>query len=201
MSLLKGTLSFRRFLAMGPVPEEAHVLEVFEKERFRPFEDGSEEERVGFCNWQNPLLQPDPDRSSIGKWTAVGIRVDSRKIPSKVLKAHVDLRIRSLMAERDLKMVSKEAVRDLEDQVRSELIRKQTPSMKVIEVAWDRKTGLILASASSSSAQRLLQGLLGKHFGLDVKPLLPLYLAAKVAPEYHTDRVLGLDPISLEEVS
>ena len=201
MSLLKGSLSFKRFLAMGPVPDEDHLLEVFYKERFRPFEDGTEEERSGFCDWRNPLLAPDPNHCSIGKWTVVGVRVDSRKVPSKVIKAHVDLKVQSLMKERDLAFVGKEAIRSLEDEVRSELIRKQTPTMKMIEIAWERKTGVILASASTSSAQGILGGLLTKHFGLEMKPLLPLYLAAMVAPEVHTNALMGLEPVRLEETA
>ena len=58
MSLHQGGLSLRRFLVMGPVPSEEELVAGLAEDRFRPFEDGLEEERSGWCDWRNPLILP-----------------------------------------------------------------------------------------------------------------------------------------------
>lgn len=166
MSLLQGNLSLKRFLVLGPVPTEVDLLDGLRQDQFRPFEDGMEEERQGWCDWRNPLITP-PDETWVTqeRFAVFGLRIDTRRVPSMLLKAHVDLRIQQVMKEKDLSFVGKEARVSLADEVKAELLRKVLPTPKVVEVAWDLKGGVLWTTASSSKTQSALTELFMKSFG------------------------------------
>ncbi|HJU84269.1 MAG TPA: recombination-associated protein RdgC [Holophagaceae bacterium] len=198
MSLLQGNLSLKRFLVLGPVPDEKELLAGLSQDRFRPFEDGLEEERMGWCDWRNPLIVP-PDEGwvSVDRYALFALRIDSRKVPAALLKAHVDLKLRRLQEEKDLAFIGKEARISLQDEVKVELLRKVLPTPKVVEVAWDLKGGQLWTTASSSKAQGALTSLFMKSFGCELQPLAPLLLAGRVAPQLPVEALMALDPLDL----
>jgi DNA recombination-dependent growth factor C len=199
MSLLQGSLSLRRFLVLGPVPGDQDRVEGLRQDHFRPFEDGLEEERLGWCDWRNPLICP-PDENWVvqERFAIFGLRIDMRRVPPSLLKAHVDLRIQQLLQEKDLAFVGKEARISLQDEIKVELLRKVLPTPKVIEVAWDLKGGILWTTASSSKTQGALTGLFMKSFGCELQPLAPLLLAGRLTPHIPVEVLMALDPLNLE---
>ncbi len=198
MSLTQGGLSLRRFLVMGPVPSEGDLVTGLEQDRFRPFEDGLEEERFGWCDWRNPLiLPPEADWVTQDRFALFSLRLDTRKVPNALLKAHVDLRLRKLTQEKDLAFVGKEARISLQDEVKVELLRKVLPTPKIVELAWDLKGGLLWTTAGSSKVQSALLGLFLKSFGCELQPLAPLLLAGRIAPDLPVEALMALDPLDL----
>ena len=199
MSMLQGTVSLKRFLVLGPVPDPAELQAGLEQDQFRPFLDGLEEERLGWCDWRNPLITPpDPDWVGQDRFAVFGLRIDTRRVPSALLKAHVDLRLQALQKEKDLAFVGKEARISLADEVKVELLRKVLPTPRVVEVAWDLKGGILWTTASSAKAQGALAGLFMKSFGCEVHPLAPLVLAGRLRPALPVDRLMALDPYDLD---
>ncbi len=199
MSLLQGSLSLRRFLVLGPVPGEQDLIEGLRQDHFRPFEDGLEEERLGWCDWRNPLVCP-PDENWVvqERFAIFGLRIDTRRVPPSLLKAHVDLRTQQLMKEKDLAFVGKEARISLQDEIKVELLRKVLPTPKVVEVAWDLKGGVLWTTASSTKTQGALVGLFMKSFGCELQPLAPLLLAGRLVPSIPVEALMALDPLNLE---
>ena len=199
MSILQGTVSLKRFLVLGPVPDPKDLQAGLEQDQFRPFQDGVEEERMGWCDWRNPLITP-PDEDWVGqeRFAVFGLRIDSRRVPPALLKAHVDLRLQSLQKEKDLAFIGKEARVSLQDEVKLELLRKVLPTPRVVEVAWDLKGGILWTTASSSKAQGALTSLFIKSFGCEIHPLAPLVLAGRLNPELSVEGLMGLDPLDLE---
>ncbi len=199
MSLLQGTLSLRRFLVLGPVPALEDLQDGLQQDRFRPFEDGLEEERVGWCDWRNPLITPpEEDWISQERFAVFGLRVDTRRVPTTLLKAHVDLRLQKLMKEKDLAFIGKEARISLLDEVKVELLKQVLPTPKVVEVAWDLKGGVLWTTAGSSKTQGALTALFMKSFGCEIQSLAPLLLAGRLAPHLHVEALMALDPLNLE---
>lgn len=199
MSLLQGTLSLRRFLVLGPVPAEKDLLEGLQQDQFRPFEDGMEEERMGWCDWRNPLITPpDEDWVTQERFAIFALRLDTRRVPATLLKAHVDLRLQKLMKEKDLAFIGKEARISLQDEVKVELLKKVLPTPKMVEVAWDLKGGVLWTTASSSKTQGALTGLFMKSFGCELQPLAPLLLAGRLAPHLSEEALMAMDPLDLE---
>jgi DNA recombination-dependent growth factor C len=199
MSMLQGTVSLKRFLVLGPVPDEAELQAGLEQDQFRPFQDGVEEERLGWCDWRNPLITP-PDADWVGqdRFAVFGLRMDTRRVPPALLKAHVDLRLQSLQKEKDLSFIGKEARISLQDEVKIELLRKVLPTPRIIEVAWDLKGGVLWTTASSSKAQGALAGLFIKSFGCEIHPLAPLVLSGRLCPDLSVEALMAMDPLDLE---
>lgn len=199
MSLLAGSLTAARFLVLGPVPSHFDMGMHLSNDRFRPFEDGLEEERLGWCDWRNPLLTPpDPDWMIQDRFALFSLRVDTRRVPATILKAHVELRAQRIIEEKDLKGLGREARISIQDEVKAELLQKVSPTTKVFEVAWDLKGGQLWTTAASAKASGALLGLFMETFGCELQPMAPLVLAARVAPHVPTDALLALDPLDLE---
>lgn len=199
MSLLAGSLTAARFLVLGPVPSEFDMGMHLSNDRFRPFENGLEEERAGWCDWRNPLLTPpDPDWMIQDRFALFSLRVDTRRVPATILKAHVELWAQRIIEEKDLKGLGREARISLQDEVKAELLQKVSPTTKVYEVAWDLKGGQLWTTAASAKASGALLGLFMKTFGCELQPMAPIVLAARVAPHVPTDALLALDPLDLE---
>lgn len=199
MSLLAGSLTAARFLVLGPVPSENAMGLQLDADRFRPFEDGLEEERLGWCDWRNPLLTPpDPDWMIQDRFALFSLRVDTRRVPATILKAHVELRAQRIIEEKDPKGLGREARNSLQDEVKAELLQKVSPTTKVYGVAWDLKGGQLWTTAASAMASGALLGLFMKTFGCELQPMAPLVLAARVAPHVGLDALLALDPLDLE---
>jgi DNA recombination-dependent growth factor C len=196
MSLLQGTLSLRRFLVLGPVPSEEALQQGLNQDMFRPFQDGSEDVRMGWCDWRNLLVTPpDPDWVSLERFAIFSLRTDTRRVPTQLLKAHVELRLQQIQKEKDLAFIGKEARTSLMDEVKAELLAKVLPTPSLAEVAWDLKAGILWTTAASSKTQSTLTTLFMKSFGCELQPLAPLILAGRLLPNLSTEALMQLDPI------
>jgi hypothetical protein len=198
MSLLQGSMSLKRFLVLGPIPGEEDLLEGLRQDRFHAFQDGLEEERWGWCDWRNPLITP-PDENWVTqeRFAIFGLRLDVRRVPTILLKAHVDLRIQQMLQEKDLAFVGKEARIVLQDEVKAELLRQVLTTPRVAELAWDLKGGVLWTTATSSRMQSALTELFIKSFGCELQPLAPLLLAGRLAPHLPVEALMALDPLDL----
>lgn len=199
MGILHGTVTVQRFLALGPAPDDEAIMAGLKRERFRPFESGLEEERVGFCDWRNHLLVPAEEGWAFqDRFVVLGLRMDTRKVPPATLKAHVDLRLQRLMAEKDLVRVGKEARLSIQDEVKAELLHKEQPRTKMIEALWDRKAGRVTVMAAGSKPTEILTKLFMKSFGVELQLEAPLLAAERVTQGVRAEALLALDPFNLE---
>jgi len=199
MSLLQGTLTAARHLVLGPVPDFADLMAGLCQDQWRPFQDGLEEERLGWVDWRNLLITP-PEEAWVeqDRFYVFALRIDTRKIPAALLKSHVDMRLQALMKEKDLAFIGKEARTSLVDEVKAELLRKVVPTPKAYEVVWDHKGGQSWTAATSQKAQGVLTSLFIKSFGCELHPQGPMILAGRVAPQIPTEGLMALDPLDLE---
>lgn len=196
MSLIQGGVSIGRYLVLGPVPDEADLCAGLEQDQFRPFQDGMEEERMGWCDWRRlKIVPPDRDYVSQSRFAVFSLRIDTRRVPPELLKAEVQERLEKIAKEKDLAFIGKEARISLEDEVKVELLRKVLPTPKAYEVVWDLKGGLVYTAATSSKAQGAIQSLFIKSFGCELHFLAPLLLAGRVAPEISVEGLMALDPL------
>jgi DNA recombination-dependent growth factor C len=198
MGLMAGGLSLKRFLVLGPVPSEEELNAGLLQDYFRPFEDGLEEERLGWCDWRNLLISPpDQDWVTQDRFAIIGLRIDTRRVPASLLKGQVDLKLKAMMQEKDLAFIGQEARVSLQDEVKAELLVQVLPTPAVVEVAWDLKGGILWTTAISSKAQSALTGFFIKSFGCELQPLAPLLLAGRICPHLPVDSIMALDPWDL----
>lgn len=196
MSLIQGSIALKQFLVLGPIPTHEELLEGLRASEFRdPAEP--KEEVFGFCSHENLLDPPQEDDLFYENSIVLGLRIDTRKVPPALLKSHVAKRLKALMKEKDLAFVSKEARISLEDEVKGQLLPKQSPVSKVVEVAWEQKQGLLRVTSSSTKVQTILTEIFVKAFGCELQPLAPLLLAGRVVPALPVEGLLALDPFDL----
>lgn len=196
-----GTASFRRFLALGPVPSGDKIRKALEIDRFRAFQSGSEERRTGWCDWRNPLIVPAKEDMPlmIGDWAHLGLRIDTRKVPASTLKAHLALRMETFLKESGAAFVGKETRVSMLDEIKAELLPKQTPVTKLIEIAWHTKKGVMLVGSTSKSVIDEITTLMVKSFGLELHGTTPMMVAGMVAKDLPTDDVSALEPLALAD--
>ena len=183
MGLVKGSVSISRFQVLGLVPSGEEVIEGLQGKPFRPFHDGVEEERSGVCDALNHLKGgPKNDAPTFmdGK-VLFGLRIDTRKVPASELNAHLDLRLETLMKEKDLVFVGKEARTSLRDEVKAELLGKVRPSTKVTEALWNLRGGSLLV-AGGNKPITMGRALLTELFGSETRALTPVNLASMLLP-------------------
>lgn len=197
MGLHKGAVSPKLFSVLGPVPSEEKLDEMLFQFRFRPFEDGTEEERSGFRSWRNPLLdEPEAHFNILDGKALLTILIETRKVPGKVLNAHVQKRVSTVIAEKNLAFLGKNARKSIKEEVKTMLLAKAQPCQKVVEVAWDLHRGMIVAGSPGKNGESLLRVLLRRAFGVELQPVLPVHLAAGSGISIDVSNVV--EPISLE---
>lgn len=69
MSLASGSITLKRFLSLGPAPEDGDLAAGLAQDRFRPFEDGLDEERMG---WVGTVTVGAWDLKAGQLWTTAG---------------------------------------------------------------------------------------------------------------------------------
>jgi DNA recombination-dependent growth factor C len=180
-------------MVLGLVPTHDELLDGLQRNAFRPFEDGLEEERIGWCDWRNLLITP-PDEGWLyqERFAVFGLRLDNRKVPGGLLKAHVDLKIENLQQNNNIAFLSKEARISLQHEVNAELLFKVLPTPKVLDVAWDLKGGVLLTTASSGKSQSALTSLFIKSFGCELQPMTPLSIASRLLSGVSVDSLAAL---------
>lgn len=198
MSMLKGTISVTRFLALGPVPDDASLGVGLDRDRFRPFEDGLEEARVGWVDWRNHLLIPaESGWVQQGKYAAFALRIDTRKVPASTLKAHVDLKLQRLMDEKGWARVGNEIRLSIQDEVKAEILKKEQPRSKHLEILWDRKAGRVTTTATAAAALGAIQKLFMKSFGVELVTEGVLLVGERVSG-IKAETLSELEPMELE---
>ena len=198
MGLLEGSMSLQSCLVLGPSPSERDIVGGLAQDQFRPFEDGLEEERIGWTDWRNPMIVPaDPDWVIQERFALFMLRIDTRRVPPAILKAHVDLRMQQLMKEKDLAFVGKEARISVADEVKAELLRKVLPTPTIVHLAWDLKGGTLYTTGTGSKAMGALTSLMMKSFGCEIQPESPLLWAGRIAPHLPVEGLMALDPLDL----
>ena len=183
MGIAKGTISITRFQVLGLVPKGEEVVTDLQKKPFHPFHDGVEEERRGVCDALNHLKGSPKDEAPTlmdGK-VLFGLRIDTRKVPASELSAHLDLRLETLMKEKDLAFIGKEARTSLRDEVKAELLGKVRPTTKVTEALWNLRGGSLLI-AGGNKPVTMARALMTDMFGAETRALTPVNLASMLLP-------------------
>lgn len=201
MSIKRGTITAIRHLAMGQVPNDDDLMTGLAENRFTTFQDGSEEERCGFCDWTSIQVIPAERKNTlIGDGYAVfGLRIDRRKVPPELLRSEVDMRIKTLCSEKDLAFISKDTRISIEDEVKAEFLKKVLPTPKLVEVVWHLKSGMVWFLGASPKLNGTLSGLFAKAWGIELKAMGVADWAWKVAPTIPTQTLLALDPMSVTD--
>jgi DNA recombination-dependent growth factor C len=194
--------TFRRFETAERVDLSAEeVVKRLEKRRFLPLDAAAsggaessleESERFGWIT----LVHLFDTRFTIEKvfqdpYAAWALRIDKRKIPQALVKAH--LKIREIAHEEATgKRVGPKRRKELREEVKRELASKVLPASTAVQVVWNPNAGIVwLGNASEAVAEKFVRQF-EDTFDVTLIPQTPRHLGL---------RLLGGDAEAIERVA
>jgi len=113
-----------------------------------------------------------------GNYVALALRVDTARVPPRVLEIELRKETRKLLEQTGQKRLSSAQRRELKDGVKDKLKKQVFPSIQVYDLMWDTAKKVVYFATLSIKARERLEELFKKCFGLSLIPLIP-YLRAE----------------------
>ena len=113
-----------------------------------------------------------------GNYVAFSLRIDTVRVPPRILEIHVKQETRKLLEETGQKRLSSGQRRDLKDRLKDALKKRVFPSIQVFDVIWDTSKGILYLGTLGIKVRERLEDHFKKSFGLRLIPLIP-YLRAE----------------------
>jgi len=181
MAIYDGRLTVRRYTirteTSPPSGEELHTLLV---ERLGEFAFrgliSHDEQAIGWVRPDNPLetdFADDLNVWQIGPWVRFVMRIDKRTVPPKILAAHLNRAAKEWCDEHGRERCPAAVRRELRDEIKQELIGRQTPKIKLVETAWNTDTNIVLCSTLSVGVNDEFRKLFFRTFGLRLESQMP----------------------------
>jgi len=174
MPLTSGSISFRLFHVEGEVaPDLRRAYDTpLRRYSFRPIAvEKGETRSVG---WVNPRQVLDADVSMdklrVGPWVLLALRQDRLALNARLFRAKRDLALAEAAAKARKTRLSKNERLVIEEQVRLDMLRCQTPSTQIIEAAWRPDEERVYVAASSEAAALVFTEMFAVTFGLSLVP-------------------------------
>jgi DNA recombination-dependent growth factor C len=120
-------------------------------------------------------------------YVALSLRIDSARVPARILEIHVKAESRRLMDETGKQRLSSGQRRELKERVKETLKRQMFPSIQVHDVIWDTAKGVVYFASHAGKAREKFEDHFKKCFGLTLVPLLA-YIRAEELLEGSLDR-------------
>lgn len=155
MSLLKGKLTFRRFVADGDPPDSsARLLELLQRDAFRgTLEDPRKEERSGWVSIHNLLRT----RFSVADsyhppYLLFALRTDRKAIPPALMRALVDRESTELLESSGLERLPPGSKSEIRERIEEKYLPRILPNVTQVEVCWNLVDNTVWVASSSERA-------------------------------------------------
>ena len=205
MSLLKGPLTYRRFISEGGAPSasSAELVDLLIHDRFLArLDDPRKEERSGWVTVRNLL---DTDFSVANTYFAPYLmfsqRTDKKAIPPALLRALVERETAELLKSTGMERLPPGGKAEIREQLEEKYLPRMLPTVSVVEVCWNLQSGMVRVHSTSERAL----GRVRKAFSATFSQALYAIDAPRLAmrgtdAELRRDRILVTAPsdISLE---
>jgi len=172
--LTHGSVSLRAFYVEGePAPDwERACATPLARYAFRPaaIEKG-ETRSVG---WVNPRQVLDADvtleKLRVGPYVVLALRQDRLALNARIFRARRDLAVAEALRQAGKAHLSKNERQAVEEQVRLEMLRRQTPATQIVEAAWRPDEAVVYAAATSDAAAVMFMELFALTFERTLVP-------------------------------
>ncbi len=196
--------SLRRFRVVGslPSPLGPDFAERLHARRFRPL--GPNEERThGWVTADNLLMTRfDADTLLHGDMVAFALRIDQRRVPPRLLKAHLDLELGARAKARgDANKpgrISREERRALRTEIAARLLAETPANVQAHGLLLDTRRGVLYVQSLSRKTLELAQLLFGDTFEVSLEALTPWRRAQEIVAG--TDAMRVLDDVRRTEL-
>ena len=200
MSFLGTRCTFTRFRIADPVPTDLWpaIPDKLKQFCFKDIDAIPEERSWGWTSFDDML---DTDWRSApphkGAYLTFAFRLDTRRIPSGVLKKHVLIALReeeNRIRAQGKKFVARARKNELRDQVRLRLMQHFLPIPAVFEVIWATDSGRIYLASNNAKLIDLFVQHFTLSFDVHLEALTPYGLAASILDEAAICRADDLEP-------
>lgn len=180
MGLSSGTISCRAYYLSAPPPKNFLSKAALDLKRhaFQPVRVDRSPRSLG---WVNPRQILDTDltveKVVFEDFLVLGLRIDKVSVNARLLKAHFQRERGEALRERDKKQLNRDERSALLEKVRLELMRKQSPTTTIHEMAWNLQAHHVYFSALSASLNQEFCDLFSDTFHTALTPLYPFVRA------------------------
>ena len=174
MGALKGSITVRRYQVRGSVPTTDRILKGIRAHAQVPIDPMSDTEKaVGWANAEDPSdCDLTPPKVFKGESVMLGLRVDTLKPPTPVVKRLVAEKLKEL--GRRPNRAEKQAAKD---EVMHRLRARYYPSVKSTDLVWDVQAGHVLFWSHGKQLNEWLVSMFARSFNLELVPLGPGVMA------------------------
>ena len=195
MTLIKGSFGLTRYRVLdAPADINPEFLaERLRRTAFLDIDHTVEEESLGWVEILDHLSSNfDPLTFHFGPVAAMGLRLDRRKVPAKVLNRYLALAEAEASAQKDGPLSSEER-RKLKNRVRHDLLARTPVTTDVFEVCWFLKEEEVWLVGSGTQARERFEDQWRRTFNLGLTMKIPYLLARELVP-------VGLSPEVLDQI-
>lgn len=155
MGILASTLSICHFRVQGQPPLDLinYAAEHLATHRFVSIDEGIEELSVGWVHLEDSKCGDFANLSVCwrDKYLFFSLRRDQRKIPTALLKEHLDKAVDEYKEAKQVTRIGKMVREELKEKVRVQLFAKTLPDPKIYDAVWDTEANLLTFTTLSKS--------------------------------------------------
>lgn len=136
--------------------------------------DEYSELQIGWVPFETPYV-PDFEKTDFqfGDLFVFSLRIDQKKIPGKLFKQQVAIKINEKLQESGREFLSKAEKSEIRELVQDDLLRKTPFTPNLYECAWEYNENTLYFFASQRAAKEHLETLFMKSFERKLLPLFP----------------------------
>lgn len=183
MNLLSTSISITRYKVEGRLktPVLETVAAGLKKNAVSEIDDQSLEMAVGWTSFEKPY-QPDFSGSTYtyGSYLVFGLRIDKKRIPSKMVKKHFMIESARRLAESGRQYLSHNEKQTIKDHVIDRLNLKIPATPNVYDIIWNYEDSVLWFFSNLKAANEELETLFLRSFDLTLIRVIP-YTAALLA--------------------
>ncbi|MGA1871728.1 MAG: recombination-associated protein RdgC [bacterium] len=187
MGLIAHSSNISRYQVKDHVPQDyrGQYLERIRSHAFRHIEENSDVDRsVGWVNIMNIFDNEFQGEECFkDEFIALSLRIDTRRIPSYVLKQRCNEAEKEKKAAIGKDFLSKSDREEIKDMIKVQLLKRIIPNIRTFDMIWNIKKGEIFFSSFNDSISGEFQELFKKTFDLNALPLFPYSIAENIFNE------------------
>lgn len=183
MGFASRSVSLVRYRVRGEIegPFWDAVHEGVRKHAFHSLGSGGDEIAAGWTSVQDFTDYEFKGGSFLlGSYVALALRVDTVRVPPKILEMHLKSEARKLLEETGQRRLSSGQLRGLKERLNESLRKQVLPSIQVFELIWDTANAFVYFGSHSVKARERVEDHFKKSFGLTLVPLIPYIRAQEI---------------------
>jgi DNA recombination-dependent growth factor C len=201
MGILSTSVSLTRYRIEGQIDSSQSITERVEaclkKNAFPEIVDEASEIVIGWTSFETPFA-PDFQGASfvIGPYFVFSLRIDRKKLPSKIVKKHCAIETARRLKESDREFLSSHEKKQIKEDIINSLILKIPSTPDIFNILWDYENHTLLFFTTQKSANEELETLFLKSFDTTLIRLFPYTMAnlASNLSSQQQDRLTRLTP-------